>query len=1267
MGKLVFVAFDGNDPNGTPLGELTDAFDKIYSAEHDDLGLGSFTINRHSSQLEWCRADRYIKVYLDETEGDPVGAFWVTQSGDTVVSPEEEGGDDFKRDGLGPMLYLAEAIVWYTNTTSNDSAIPGDDAYWHWDNIANVHAGGIMVRMLEEAQARGCLPDLTYDFTRQQDSNGTPWSLEITDFQLPVGMNLLEVLRKVQETGVEFRMDPDLTLHAYEPGTLGDDLSGSITLSKAVDIATSAERQVAASPLKSTILMKGKRSDNGEVAWIGWSPAEAIAETGRRKEGFIDAPETTGGDALRAMAQTQIDRDLRRKVGPTQIGVIATEGKMPFVDYRESDVVTVDVPGIFDEVAKQVTSLTLQETESGEYDVILGFDEDPGRDGTPPTDGGVNGTTPGSGPRPCNDCPPDGPFVPEPEPGTAAVSAVLLGPSNGPGRLSYPWIVWYGTGDTPPAGYATEPLTGPIEYTYRNVGGTTIMPAGLRFLAAATGVTVEFKASMAEVWRGGDGNIIFTLRRNGAVIWSEVFGQSAGLYYVSRTVDEELTGLAFAAGDVLEGEVSWTIGGIPVKVPAGTDGGWLRVNGTAADVDIVNAPSAGQVVGESLIVTDADETSYATNYAYLPRSLQVLAEGVHVAILEVDPAAGTWELAEPLPIGTRLTLIYQAAAGTDLGTGNNPFVPAYSPLIPYPLLGTGGDGSGDNVLHDDGTWRAPEPEAIDGEPIDWATVRTERVANIYGTVGDVNLSDGTVTDGGGSQTFTTTPEAANDGDHTTNARRASHAGGPCTAILRTDLGSAVEVEAMTVVGGSGASGGNYSAVEWAVESSPDGTTWTPRPATYDYSTVDTTRGVTNITLDAPATARYWRITHSLASTGFHSHLWVGTWAIGGAVVTDAEWEPAEEASDADDATFALADGDIGDAVYRLALEEPRDIGRMRFLVAYDAAGSVELELYGGNEEDRSDEVLLDTLAITATGGWADDEVAVALDLDAPLSYFWLVTTDPIPRLHSWEAYVLSGDDRVSDHIEDADDAHDASAISYDPTSSGLTATDVQAAIDELAAAPGGGEDTSYAEVAATGAAETVDCSVARTYDLTFDQNCTLTLTGSVDEETHYLTILIRESGAGDWDLTWPGSVTWKGTPVVLTTSDVQIVNLLSVDGGTNWIATAGATATLVADLDDLTDVVITSPAEGHEIRYRSGSWVNETPGAGPDFSGLMLVDGGSPTYDTSDPDVVEVTVATVWGIGTDPYYDAGGAATGEEAALYWDPANSTYVLVPFDF
>jgi hypothetical protein len=52
--------------------------------------------------------------------------------------------------------------------------------------------------------------------------------------------------------------------------------------------------------------------------------------------------------------------------------------------------------------------------------------------------------------------------------------------------------------------------------------------------------------------------------------------------------------------------------------------------------------------------------------------------------------------------------------------------------------------------------------------------------------------------------------------------------------------------------------------------------------------------------------------------------------------------------------------------------------------------------------------------------------------------------------------VTTNEPDAAAHVSDSSDAHDASAISYDPSTSGLSATDAQAAIDELAAAGGGG-------------------------------------------------------------------------------------------------------------------------------------------------------------------------------------------------------------------
>ncbi len=61
------------------------------------------------------------------------------------------------------------------------------------------------------------------------------------------------------------------------------------------------------------------------------------------------------------------------------------------------------------------------------------------------------------------------------------------------------------------------------------------------------------------------------------------------------------------------------------------------------------------------------------------------------------------------------------------------------------------------------------------------------------------------------------------------------------------------------------------------------------------------------------------------------------------------------------------------------------------------------------------------------------------------------------------ASVTAVESDLTDHLNDTVDAHDASAISYDNSTSGLTATDVNDAIDEVAAAGGGSGGVNYLE------------------------------------------------------------------------------------------------------------------------------------------------------------------------------------------------------------
>jgi hypothetical protein len=192
----------------------------------------------------------------------------------------------------------------------------------------------------------------------------------------------------------------------------------------------------------------------------------------------------------------------------------------------------------------------------------------------------------------------------------------------------------------------------------------------------------------------------------------------------------------------------------------------------------------------------------------------------------------------------------------------------------------------------------------------------------------------------------------------------------------------------------------------------------------------------------------------------------------------------------------------------------------------------------------------------------------------------------------------------------------------------FTAGNVEDVLAELAAAGGGGNDTTLSTVAASGTAQTLDVSAARTYDVTLTGNCTFTLTGAVTAEAWALTVMLRQDGTGSRLVTWPGSVAWPGgTAPVLSTaaSAVDIFVLLTVNGGTTWFGfpTGGTGSSTVAALDDLTDVTITSPAEAQTLVYRSGAWVNEATPVGR--WELVVADGGSGPTGVNVSEYVEMT------------------------------------------
>jgi hypothetical protein len=108
-------------------------------------------------------------------------------------------------------------------------------------------------------------------------------------------------------------------------------------------------------------------------------------------------------------------------------------------------------------------------------------------------------------------------------------------------------------------------------------------------------------------------------------------------------------------------------------------------------------------------------------------------------------------------------------------------------------------------------------------------------------------------------------------------------------------------------------------------------------------------------------------------------------------------------------------------------------------------------------------------------------------------------------------------------------------------------------------------------VAASGSTETLDLVTGNVHDVTLTANCTITLTGATAGVACAITVLLRQDGTGSRLVTWPGSVTWIGgaAPTLQTAAAAfDVIVLFTLDGGTNWIGSAGAA--VVSDHGGLT-------------------------------------------------------------------------------------------------
>ena len=117
-----------------------------------------------------------------------------------------------------------------------------------------------------------------------------------------------------------------------------------------------------------------------------------------------------------------------------------------------------------------------------------------------------------------------------------------------------------------------------------------------------------------------------------------------------------------------------------------------------------------------------------------------------------------------------------------------------------------------------------------------------------------------------------------------------------------------------------------------------------------------------------------------------------------------------------------------------------------------------------------------------------------------------------------------------------------------------------ASIDNKVTTTDGGGEV-YFDNGSSGTAVTINAANGNIQKLTLTANCNLSLANPISGVLCSMTILMFQDSTGARTISWPPSVKWDmlGTPALSAVAGaMDMVSLLSIDGGATWYGVLGA-------------------------------------------------------------------------------------------------------------
>ena len=333
----------------TVLAVLPAATNSNLYLELNEPGSGNVSVPLLSTSAALIESGQFIRA---KYRGALRGGFFVENISRSQVNQGEGGELWTSVSGRGALSILDRAKVWTDGTAETTRTFEA------------MTKADILITLITEAQARGTLSELTYDFTDTDDSDSTAWTDSET-MQFSVGKSYLDVVREMAELGIDFNItveiDGTFNLSAYSTA-YGTDKSETIYFRRGSNCVEVSNSEMGAE-IANALLIK---YDGG---YSYTSDSTSITNRGRR-EAIVDAIDAFNSDHALTYGSARLTY-LKNPKTEQDVKVYDGIGTRVFIDYDLGDYITLDLSGV--ETSNRVRSLQLSWDMTEKADVIVGL------------------------------------------------------------------------------------------------------------------------------------------------------------------------------------------------------------------------------------------------------------------------------------------------------------------------------------------------------------------------------------------------------------------------------------------------------------------------------------------------------------------------------------------------------------------------------------------------------------------------------------------------------------------------------------------------------------------------------------------------------------------------------------------------------------------------------------------------------------------------------------------------------------------------------